>query len=85
MQETQIWSLGQEDPLEKQMETHSSVIAWEIPWTPVHGVAKNQTQLINSRTKNPILYVILYPETLLYLFISSNSFWWNILGFLYVI
>ena len=33
MQETQIWSLGEEDPLEKEMAAHSSIIAWEIPWT----------------------------------------------------
>ena len=32
MQETQVQSLGQEDPLEKEMATHSSVLAWEIPW-----------------------------------------------------
>jgi len=30
--ETQVQSLGQEDPLEKEMTTHSSIIAWEIPW-----------------------------------------------------
>ena len=33
MQETQVLFLGQEDPLEKEMETHSRIIAWEIPWT----------------------------------------------------
>ena len=32
MQEMQIWFLGQEDPREKEMATHSSVLAWEIPW-----------------------------------------------------
>ena len=32
MQETQVHSLGQEDPLEKEMATHFSVLAWEIPW-----------------------------------------------------
>ena len=32
MQETQVLSLGQEDPLEKEMTTHSSLFAWEIPW-----------------------------------------------------
>ena len=32
MQETQVWSLGQEDPLEKEMVTHSSFLAREIPW-----------------------------------------------------
>ena len=41
-------SLGQEDPLEKEMATRSSMLAWEIPWTgawqaPVHGVAKSWT------------------------------------------
>ena len=33
MQETWVWSLGQEDPLEKGMATHSSVLAWRLPWT----------------------------------------------------
>ena len=32
-QEMWIQSLGQEDPLEKEMATHSSILAWEIPWT----------------------------------------------------
>ena len=32
MQETQVQSLGGEDPLEKEMATHSSTLAWEIPW-----------------------------------------------------
>ena len=33
MRETQIQSLGWEDPLEKEMVTHSSILAWRIPWT----------------------------------------------------
>ena len=33
MQETQVWSLGQEDPLEEETANHSSILAWEIPWT----------------------------------------------------
>ena len=47
MQETRIWSVGQEDPLEKEMATHSSTLAWKIPtdrgaWQAiVHGVAKS--------------------------------------------
>ena len=32
MQEMQVWSLGWEDPLEQEMATHSSILAWEIPW-----------------------------------------------------
>ena len=37
MQETQVQSLGQEDPLEKGMATHSSILAWRIPWTEDPG------------------------------------------------
>ena len=56
-QEMQVQSLGQEDPLEKEMATHSSILAWEIPWgipwgnprgawlATVHGVAKSWTRL----------------------------------------
>ena len=33
IQETQVQSLSQEDPLEKQLATHSSILAWRIPWT----------------------------------------------------
>ena len=36
-QETQNQSLGQEDPLEKEIETHSNIVAWEIPWTEEPG------------------------------------------------
>ena len=49
MQETQVLSLGQEDPLEKGISTHSSILAWRIPQSSlqatVQGVAKSQTQL----------------------------------------
>ena len=46
MQEVRVRPLGQEDPLEKEMATHSSILAWETPWTEElggatdHGVAK---------------------------------------------
>ena len=33
IQETQVWFLGREDPLEEEMATHSSILAWKIPWT----------------------------------------------------
>ena len=45
MQETWVQSLGQEDPLEKGMATHSSILAWRIPEVTVHGAAKIWTQL----------------------------------------
>ena len=37
MQETHVQSLGQEDPLEKDMATHSSILAWKIPWVEEPG------------------------------------------------
>ena len=51
MWETWVWSLGRENLLEKGMATHSSILAWRIPWTvevwwaTVHGITKSQTQL----------------------------------------
>ena len=57
--ETQVWPLGWEDPLEKEMVTHSSILAWEIPWMEepgglyiVHGVAKSWTWCSNWTTHN---------------------------------
>ena len=37
MQETQLWSLDEEDPLEEEMTTESSILAWKIPWTEEPG------------------------------------------------
>ena len=51
MQETWVQSLGQENPLEKGMAVHSSILAWRIPWTEepsklqIHGVTKSWTRL----------------------------------------
>ena len=53
MQETQLRSLDREDPPEKEMATHSSILVWEMPQTEepggrqVHGVAKSRTRLSN--------------------------------------
>ena len=55
-QETQVQSLGWEDPMEKEMATHSSILAWEIPWREEPGgqqsigLQKSQTQLSNETT-----------------------------------
>ena len=51
MGETQVQSLGREDPLEEGMATHSSILAWRIPWTEepgrvtVHGITQSRTRL----------------------------------------
>ena len=53
MQETWVQSLGREDPLEKEVVTHSDILAWEIPWTEEPGglqfmeSQKSQTRLSN--------------------------------------
>ena len=46
MQETWVQSLGLEDPLEKRKATHSSILAWRIPRTTVHGVPKSWTDWV---------------------------------------
>ena len=62
--ETGVRSLGREDPLEKEMATHSSILAWKIPWAEkpgslhtVHGVAKSWIQLSNFTFFLPYLFV----------------------------
>ena len=42
MQEMQVQSLGQGDPLEKETATHSSILAWEIPWTEEPGTTVHE-------------------------------------------
>ena len=51
MQETWIRSLGWEDPLEKEIATHSSILAWRIQAYIVHGVTNSQTQLSEIKIK----------------------------------
>ena len=58
MQEVQVGSLGQEDPLEEEMATHASILAWRIPWTEETGelqsvgpkrVGHNLAQIYNTK------------------------------------
>ena len=49
MWETQVQSLGRDDPLEKEMATHLSILAWEIPWTEELGGL--QSMGLQSRTR----------------------------------
>ena len=52
-QETQVQSLDQEDPLQKEMATHSSIIAWEIPWTEEPGGATVREMAKSDTTEQP--------------------------------
>ena len=52
MQETQVQSLGWKDPLEKEMATHSSILAWRIPWTEKPGVLQSMDHKSQTRLGN---------------------------------
>ena len=62
----QVQSLGQEDPLEKGMATHSSILAWRIPmdrgawWATVHEVTKRQTPLKRLDTRCQALFLAVH-------------------------
>ena len=61
MQETRVQSLGQGDLLEKEMATHSSILAWEIPWTEVPGGLQSmgsQESRHNSATEHTQLITV---------------------------
>ena len=55
MQETQVRSLGQEDPLEKKMATHSSILAWRILWTEEPGGLQSMGSQSQIRLSNLML------------------------------
>ena len=62
MQETWVWFLGQEDSLEKEMATHSSILAWRIPWTeePWQASVRGVTRVGHDlRTKPPFTKLFL--------------------------
>ena len=56
MQKTQVWSPGQEDPLEKEMATHSSILAWRIPWTEEPGGLQSVGRKESDTTKRLSAY-----------------------------
>ena len=76
-QEIQVWSLGWEDPLEKGMATHSSILAWRIPWTEEpDGLQftemQSQTQL-NIWSVTTFISEYMHSEKMIY----SQDFQWS--------
>ena len=57
MQETQVRFLGWEDPLEKEMATHSSILAWKIPWTEepggLHPMGSQESDVLETISAPP--------------------------------
>ena len=91
MQEMQVRSLGQKDPLEEEMVTHSSNLAWKIPWTEesgehgvaVHGVAKSRTQLFvlsNWAQQCTMFYCMCVCVCTSHLLYSFNCWWTQIIS-----
>ena len=72
-----VQSLGQEDPLEKEMAIHSSILAWKNPmdrgalWAAVHGVPKSRTRP-SMHTGTAVLYPLEFYRTNLCLEIDKN-------------
>ena len=61
MQEMQVQSLGWEDPLVKEIATHSSILAWEIPWTEETGELQSmgsQESDTTSRLNNNMTFIV---------------------------
>ena len=69
MQETMVWSLGWEDPLEKEMAAPSSTLAWEIPWTEGPGGLQSigsqrvgRDLATKQQQKSTYLFVLVLPQ-----------------------
>ena len=74
MQETRVQSLGQEDPLEEEMATHSSTLAWRIPWTEVPGRLQSMTPCnpMDRSPSGPPVHGILQERILQWVTISFS-------------
>ena len=64
--ETQVWSLGREDPLEKEMATHSGTLAWKIPWTEEEPCMLQSMglQRVGHNWSTSISFLLKYDDTL---------------------
>ena len=81
MQETQIQSLGWEDPLEKGMATHFNILAWRIPWTEEpSGLQSMGLQRVgyNWGTTTTYGYLILYVSFVEKVILSSTELTWHL-------
>ena len=73
MQETWVWSLGWEDPLEKEMATHSSILAWKIPWTEEPGrLYSTGQQRVGHDWVTSLFFLLCWPKVLARLLYSVH-------------
>ena len=75
MRETQVWSLGQEDPLENGMATHSSILAWRISWTEEPGRLQSvgSQRVQHDWVSNTHIYSVFWGAALLQLSLHCLS------------
>ena len=66
------WIPGREDPLEKQMATHSSILAWRIPWTEEPGRLRSMGLQESDMTERLITQHIIYISSILYFSLRTN-------------
>ena len=74
MQETWVWFLGQEDPLEKEMATHSRILAWKIPWTEEPGRLQSMGWQRDRHDWVTSLFTIMYIIHCIYALIYIYQF-----------
>ena len=78
LRETRVWALGREDPLEKEMATHSSTLAWKIPWIEEPGRlqsmgSQSRTRLSDFTSLHFMQYCSLQHQTLLPLPVTTTT------------
>ena len=77
MQEMWVWSLGGEDPLEREIATHSSILAWEIPWTEEPGGLQSPRVRHKWATNTFIFKLLLYHSEYKITFHCNTKSWYN--------
>ena len=84
MQETWVWSLGEEDPLEKEMATHSSIVTWKIPRTEEPGGLQSmESQRVGHDWAHMRTLVFIWNLSVQWFFIAISWFWGVCTDFLF--
>ena len=78
MRETRVRSLGQEDPLEKEVVTHSSILAWRIPWTERPGGLQSMGSQRVGHDWATSLSLISSPSFFLFTFLWLTQLFWTV-------
>ena len=83
IQETWVWSLGREDPLEEEMATHSSIHAWKMPWTEEPGGLQSMGSQRVEHTKHTCMHTHVHVSPTLHLTTTKFDVLYLLLFFLF--